>query len=520
MNPTILGYRLARETMDALGFGYVSFGDLHFREDLQFKDAVPMIKRLLAVAETAGFSFGVKLTNTLPVDNPGDIMSGDEMYMSGRSLFPLTAKTAALLSKEFGGTLRISWSGGADLTNIKDLFNAGIRPVTMATALLKPGGYNRFRQIAETFAGMGYSGSEGVDLEMLDSLVSRSETDKWYRKPIKHRDTFAKEDKLPLTDCFTAPCSDGCPIHQDVQEYLSLAGEKKYGEALEVILDKNPLPFITGTICTHRCMTACTRNHYEDPIMIRDVKLMAAREGFKAVIGKIGPAEKMTGSKAAVIGGGPAGLAVAYFLQRYGICATIFEREKEPGGVVRQAIPDFRIGTDAIERDIEIIKKTGVEFVLGTAVSSVDELREKGYKYIVMATGAPKHGELGIESENKINALDFLASYKRAKNIDLGQSAAVGRRSNTGWTLPQPGGSKSQDGEHRIPQDSLVHACGRRGTQAGYRRRVIFRELLQPISHRDKTLLCSVMTLGAPTHRTQVTGTDSGDRKHPGRYDH
>ena len=188
MNPTILGYRLARDDGRIGGSICFIFGDLHFREDLQFKDAVPMIKRL-AVAETAGFSFGVKLTNTLPVDNPGDIMSGDEMYMSGRSLFPLTAKTAALLSKEFGGTLRISWSGGADLTNIKDLFNAGIRPVTMATALLKPGGYNRFRQIAETFAGMGYSGSEGVDLEMLDSLVSRSETDKWYRKPIKHRDT-------------------------------------------------------------------------------------------------------------------------------------------------------------------------------------------------------------------------------------------------------------------------------------------------------------------------------------------
>ena len=501
MNPTILGYRLARETMDALGFGYVSFGDLHFREDLQFKDAVPMIKRLLAVAETAGFSFGVKLTNTLPVDNPGDIMSGDEMYMSGRSLFPLTAKTAALLSKEFGGTLRISWSGGADLTNIKDLFNAGIRPVTMATALLKPGGYNRFRQIAETFAGMGYSGSEGVDLEMLDSLVSRSETDKWYRKPIKHRDTFAKEDKLPLTDCFTAPCSDGCPIHQDVQEYLSLAGEKKYGEALEVILDKNPLPFITGTICTHRCMTACTRNHYEDPIMIRDVKLMAAREGFKAVIGKIGPAEKMTGSKAAVIGGGPAGLAVAYFLQRYGICATIFEREKEPGGVVRQAIPDFRIGTDAIERDIEIIKKTGVEFVLGTAVSSVDELREKGYKYIVMATGAPKHGELGIESENKINALDFLASYKKGeKNIDLGQSVAVIGGGNTAMDAARAA--------RRIKGVRTVSIVYRRTAsfmpaeeeelRLAIEDGVIFRELLQPISHRDKTLLCSVMTLGAP----------------------
>ena len=499
INPTILGYKLARETMDSIGFGYVSFGDRHFKEDLQLKDAAPMIKRLQAAAENAGLSFGVKLTNTLPVDNPGDIMSGEEMYMSGRSLFPLTARAARLLTKEFDGKLRISWSGGADNTNISDLFNVGIWPITMATTLLKPGGYNRFRQIAETFAGMEKTGDKGIDPDLLDSLIQKSEADEWYRKPIKHRDIFAKEDKLPLTDCFVAPCTEGCPIHQDVPEYVSLVGEKKYGEALEVILDKNPLPFITGMICTHRCMASCTRNHYEESVAIRDVKLKAAEEGFKTVIDKVVPARQITGAKAAVVGGGPAGLAAAYFLQRYGIGTTIFEREKEPGGVVRHVIPDFRIDKSAIERDIEIVKNTGAEFIMGTKVSSVDELKEKGYKYIVIAAGAWKHGELDIKSCKKVNALDFLASYKKdEKKIHLGRNVAVIGGGNTAMDAARA--AKRLKGVKKVSivyrRTAMFMPAEEEELRLAMEDGVIFRELLQPISHKEGKLLCSVMTLG------------------------
>lgn len=92
---------------------------------------------------------------------------------------------------------------------------------------------------------------------------------------------------MPLTDCFVAPCEEGCPIHQDITTYLKLMGAGKAEEALEVILLKNPLPFITGTICAHNCMSKCTRNFYETPVNIRRTKLEAAEGGFETVMAKL-----------------------------------------------------------------------------------------------------------------------------------------------------------------------------------------------------------------------------------------
>ena len=142
-NPTLLGYEYARETLDAMGYGYVEFGDFHFRDDLQYEDAVLMLTRLMALADGLGLSFGVKITNTFPVDIRHGELPGQEMYMSGRSLYPLSISLAAKLAAEFDGKLRISYSGGADYFNIGRIYDAGIWPVTIATTVLKPGGYGR-----------------------------------------------------------------------------------------------------------------------------------------------------------------------------------------------------------------------------------------------------------------------------------------------------------------------------------------------------------------------------------------
>ena len=120
-NPTLLGYEFARKTMDEMGYDYVAFGDFHFKDDLQYEDAVPMLTRLMKVCEERNLEFGVKITNTFPVDVKQNELPSEEMYMSGKSLYPLSISLAAKLSEEFDGKLRISYSGGADYHNIKEI---------------------------------------------------------------------------------------------------------------------------------------------------------------------------------------------------------------------------------------------------------------------------------------------------------------------------------------------------------------------------------------------------------------
>lgn len=149
----------------------------------------------------------------------------------------------------------------------------------------------------------------------------------------------------------------GCPIHQDVSEYIELVEKQMYPEALELILEKNPLPFITGTICAHRCMDKCTRNFYEASVYIRNLKLIAAQEGYDAVMARLAPAQRQDAKKTAIIGAGPAGIAAAYFIAREGYPVTVFEKENEPGGIVKNVIPEFRIASDAIARDVSFAKR-------------------------------------------------------------------------------------------------------------------------------------------------------------------
>ncbi|MDR2196439.1 MAG: FAD-dependent oxidoreductase [Coriobacteriales bacterium] len=147
-NPTLLGYDTARALLDGLGYDYVDFDEHHFVEDLQFDDAVAMFGRLMALSAASGQATGAKITNTFPVRILRGELPGEEMYMSGRALFPLSITVAARLAAATGGRLPISYSGGADAFNLTAILETGIFPVTMATTLLKPGGYERLHQLA------------------------------------------------------------------------------------------------------------------------------------------------------------------------------------------------------------------------------------------------------------------------------------------------------------------------------------------------------------------------------------
>lgn len=132
-----------------MGYDYIAFDEHHFNEDLQYEDAIPMFTRLKKLAEDNGLEFGLKLSNTFPVDVKAGELPSEEMYMSGKALYPLTIEMANRISKAFDGKMRISYSGGADYFNINKLFEAGIWPVTVATTILKPGGYQRLTQMAK-----------------------------------------------------------------------------------------------------------------------------------------------------------------------------------------------------------------------------------------------------------------------------------------------------------------------------------------------------------------------------------
>lgn len=394
-NPTLLGYEYARNLMDSMGYDYVAFGDFHFKDDLQYSDAVPMLERLQKLADEKGLEFGVKITNTFPVDVKAGELPSEEMYMSGKSLYPLSMSVAMKLAKDFDGKLRISYSGGADAFNIQKIVEAGIWPVTMATTLLKPGGYQRLEQIGRIFESVEPAAFSCVDSEKVERLVEDVKTDPHHVKAVKPLPSRKIKRPVPLTDCFVAPCEEGCPIHQDITAYLKLMGAGKAKEALEVILRKNPLPFMTGTICAHNCMSKCTRNFYETPVNIRRTKLEAAEGGFEAVLSELHKPEITADKKAAVIGGGPAGMAAAYFLAKGGMEVTIFEKEKKLGGVVRNVIPGFRISDEAIDKDVKILEALGVQIATESYVASLEQVREK-YDYIVLAVGAYKPGILRL----------------------------------------------------------------------------------------------------------------------------
>ena len=428
-NPTILGYETARRTLDSMGYDYIVFDEHHFNEDLQWVDAVPMFERLQALADSKGLEFGLKLSNTFPVDTTRGELPNDEMYMSGRSLFPLTIEMCHRISRQFKGKMRISFAGGAEYFNCDRLFAAGIWPITVATTILKPSGYNRLHQMVEKVEPMAYKPFAGTDTQAICDMSSASHTDIHHVKPIKPLPSRKSEKQVPWIDCFTAPCKGGCPIAQDIPEYMELCNKGLYGPALKLITEKNPLPFITGTICAHRCQTKCSRNFYDESVRIRDTKLLAAQKGYNALMASIKTPAKVAGKRVAIIGGGPTGIAAAYFCGRAGIETTIFERESCLGGVPRHVIPGFRIANEVIEKDIALMERYGVEVKCGAPAPSVDELKKMGYTHILLAVGAWKPGKLDIAGD-VAGAIQWMKGVK-AGNIGVAGNIAVIGGGNT-----------------------------------------------------------------------------------------
>lgn len=497
-NPTILGYKSARSILDSMGYDYIVFDEHHFNEDLQWADAVPMFERLQKLADSRGLEFGLKLSNTFPVDTTRGELPGSEMYMSGRSLFPLTIEMCNRISRQFAGKMRISFAGGADAFNCDKLFAAGIWPITVATTILKPGGYNRLYQMVKKTEAMPYRAFCGTDSAAISELASSCRLDSHHRKPIKPLPARKSEQHVPWIDCFTAPCKGGCPIEQDIPEYIELCRKGLYGPALKLILEKNALPFITGTICAHRCQNKCSRNFYEESVQIRDTKLVAAKNGYGAVMASLRETEKQPGKKAAIIGGGPTGIAAAYFLARGGIETTIFEREEKLGGVPRYVIPAFRIADEAIDKDIALMERLGVDVRCGAPAPSVEELKKMGYTHILIATGAWQAGTLDIPG-NVQGVIQWMKQMKQELKPCLSGHVVVVGAGNTAMDAARVAkrmGAQTSTIVYRRTKKEMP--ADEHELKLAMEDGVAFVELAAPVKQENGLLTLEKMRLGEP----------------------
>lgn len=523
-NPTLLGYDYARKTLDDMGYDYVQFGRFHFEDDMQYELCVPMLQRLQSLADSVDLEFGVKITNTFPVDVKRGELPSEEMYMSGKSLYPLSLSVALKLSKDFDGKLRISFSGGADAFNITQLYNAGIWPITFATTILKPGGYNRVLQIADEFLDVKYDGFKGVDVAEVSRLVEAAKVDIHHTKPVKIAPSRKLKKEAPLIDCFIAPCSEGCPINQDITAYMKLVEDGRYLDAMKVIGLKNAVPNITGTICAHPCMSKCTRNFYESSVNIRGKKLIAAEKAgidYEKYLGDMRLHKiESNGIKVAIIGAGPAGIAAAHQLARAGFSPIVYDKRESGGGTVAHVITEQRIPRAAIAQDISFATALGAHFEYNHEVTSLDELRAAGFKYVIIAVGAGKPGVLRLSNGEAMNAISFLERFNRHDStLNLGKNVAVVGGGNTAMDTARA--AKAFPGVENV---YLVYRRDRRNMPADAEELelaesegVIFKDLLSPFSFTDGKLFTKKCVLGdydksgrrAPIETDEIVSIDA-----------
>jgi putative selenate reductase len=434
LNPTLLGAGRVRSILlDDLGYADVSVPDAAFEHDLAFTDAVPMLRRLQDAAADSGREFGVKLTNTLEVENTRSVFAASEKtsYLSGRPLHALSVNLAATLAEEFDGALPMSFSAGATCYNVASLLAAGMRTVTTCSDLLKTGGYLRLLDyVAALDTGLAdvgtidehilrVAGTRGdvraAALANLQRYAEAVRSDPDYIKTTLETAHTKTARSLGRFDCIAAPCVDECPLHQQVPQYLHAVRDGDFVEARRVVDADNPLPCVLGRICDHQCEHVCVRNHLDQPVAIRDVKRFVTDSAERAA--DRGPALRTDG-KVAIIGAGPGGIAAALELARGGCSVEIFEQQARAGGMVGTVVPDYRLPPAIFERDYGALTELGVDVHFGAQAGrdfTLASLHSDGFDHIVITVGAQAGRRLGLDGEDCAGIVDALAFLRQAK---------------------------------------------------------------------------------------------------------
>lgn len=222
-----------------------------------------------------------------------------------------------------------------------------------------------------------------------------------------------------------APCQRACPAGIDVPRYNRLISSGRFDEALAVIREKIPFPSICGLVCFAPCETQCRLGEIDSPVRIRALKRFVVEKAGAVPEARAAPA---TGRSIAVVGSGPAGLTASYYLAKQGHSVTMFETLPELGGMTRYGIPEYRLPKEALEREIDTVRRMNVTMRTNTRVDSTDALLADGYDAVLVAIGAHRGVRLGIEGEEMpevIDCLSFLRGVNTGTRYELGNNVVV-----------------------------------------------------------------------------------------------
>ncbi len=445
LNPTLLGPEKLRYILnEKLGYE-ITVPDEAFEHDLKYSDALQIIKSLQKKADNIGVQFSLKLTNTLESINRTRWLPENEkmVYTSGRALHPISINLAKKLQESFEGKLDISFSAGVDAFNVVDSLACNLKPITVCTDLLKPGGYIRMLQyLDELKKSFNDAGAKSIDEfikfrgEKLDGREAGFINLSNYANLVLENKAYYKSNfpfnnikttrKLTTYDCVDAPCTETCAVSQDVSEYMWHTSNGNFGDALNVILRDNPLPNITGNVCDHLCQTKCTRMNYDDTLLIRGIKRFNSEVANVNITSAI---KENNGFSVAIIGAGPSGLSSAYFLALEGFNVNLYESKSFAGGMASDSIPFFRLTDEQIKADVDLIKSLGVIFQFNQKVDTelFSKIRSEN-DYIHIAIGAQGSKLLNIDGENLegvLDQLEFLSKVRRKTETRLGKEVAI-----------------------------------------------------------------------------------------------